>query len=51
MRYVVAGSDYGDFHMRPGANYLSLYMTGNTPASFAWIAWTPRFWGLDGALL
>jgi len=51
MRYVIPGSDYGDFHMRPGANYLSLYMTGNTTASFALIVWQPLFWGLDGALL
>lgn len=51
MRYVVAGSDYGDFHMRPGSNTLSFYMTGNTPASFASIVWQPLFWGLDGALL
>lgn len=51
MRYVIAGSDYGDFHLVPGANYLSLYMTGTTANSGATIAWVPKFWGLDGALL
>jgi hypothetical protein len=52
MRYVVSGSDYGDFYLKPGSNSLSLYMTGTDPAkSGATIAWTPKFWGLDGALL
>ena len=51
MRYVVAGSDYGDFYLSPGANYLSVFMTDTTAVSGATIAWTPLFWGLDGALL
>ena len=51
MRYVVSGSDYGDFYLRPGANSLSLYMTESTTDSGATVAWTPLFWGLDGALL
>jgi hypothetical protein len=51
MRYVVPGSDYGDFYLSPGANYLSVFMTDTTAASGATIAWTPLFWGLDGALL
>lgn len=51
MRYVVPGSDYGDFYLKPGNNLLSLFMTGTDSNSHAWIAWTPRFWGLDGALL
>ena len=51
MRYVIPGSDYGDFYLKPGSNALSLFMTGTTAASGATIAWTPLFWGLDGALL
>jgi trimeric autotransporter adhesin len=51
MRYVVAGSDYGDFYLMPGNNLLSLFMTGTDSNSHAWIAWTPKFWGIDGALL
>jgi hypothetical protein len=51
MRYVIPGSDYGDFYLKPGSNALSLFMTGTTSASGATIAWTPLFWGLDGALL
>jgi hypothetical protein len=51
MRYVVPGSDYGDFYLRPGSNALSLFMTGTNSNSHAWITWTPLFWGLDGAVL
>ncbi len=51
MRYVIPGSDYGDFYLSPGANYLSVFMTDTAAASGATIAWTPLFWGLDGALL
>jgi hypothetical protein len=51
MRYVISGSDYGDFYLKPGSNALSLFMTGTDSNSGAWITWTPQFWGLDGALL
>jgi hypothetical protein len=51
MRYVVPGSDYGDFYLKPGSNLLSLFMTGATTDSGAFISWTPLFWGIDGALL
>ena len=51
MRYIIPGSDYGDFYVSPGANYLSLFMDNTTSATKASIVWTPKFWGLDGALL
>jgi hypothetical protein len=51
MRYVIAGSDYGDFYVSPGANYLSIFMDGTTTASKASITYVPKFWGIDGALL
>ena len=51
MRYVAEGSDYGDFYLKPGSNSLSLYMTDTTVNTKASIVWTPKFWGLDGALL
>jgi len=51
MRYVIPGSDYGDFYLSPGANYISLFMDNTTSATKASIVWTPLFWGLDGALL
>jgi hypothetical protein len=51
MRYVVPGSDYGDFYLMPGSNLLSLFMTDSTIDSGAFISWTPLFWGIDGAVL
>ena len=51
MRYIVPGSDYGDFYLKPGSNALSLFMTDANTDSGAFIWWTPLFWGIDGALL
>jgi hypothetical protein len=51
MRYVIAGSDYGDFYVSPGANYLSIFMDDTDANSKASITYVPKFWGLDGALL
>ena len=53
LRYVNAGSDYGNFYLKPGYNTISLFMdkATTTAATNAWITWKPRFWGIDGALL
>lgn len=51
LRYVNAGSDYGNFYLKPGANNISLFMDDTDANSGAWITWTPKFWGIDGALL
>ena len=51
LRYVNAGSDYGNFYLKPGANNISLFMDGTDSNSSAMIMWTPKFWGIDGALL
>ncbi len=53
LRYVNAGSNYGNFYLMPGNNTISLFMDKNTTTTDtkAWIAWKPRFWGIDGALL
>jgi WD40 repeat protein len=53
LRYVNAGSDYGNFYLKPGTNAISLFMNKSTTttATKAWMAWKPRFWGIDGALL
>jgi hypothetical protein len=51
LRYVLAGSDYGSFHLEPGENLITLYMpsdtTGNTGS---WITWQPKFWSVEGAM-
>jgi len=51
LRYVNAGSDYGNFYLKPGANNISLFMDDTDANTNAWIAWKPKFWGIDGALL
>jgi hypothetical protein len=53
LRYVNAGSDYGNFYLKPGVNSISVFMdkATTTLATKAWMAWKPRFWGIDGALL
>ena len=51
LRYVNAGSDYGNFYLRPGINYISLFMTDTTADTHAFISYKPQFWGIDGALL
>jgi hypothetical protein len=51
LRYVNAGSDYGNFYLKPGANNISLFMDDTDANTSAMIMWTPKFWGLDGALL
>lgn len=51
MRYVIAGSDYGDFYVSPGANYISLFMDDTDANSKASITYVPKFWSLEGALL
>ena len=53
LRYVNAGSDYGNFYLKPGSNTISVFMdkATTTADTKAWITWKPRFWGIDGALL
>jgi len=53
MRYVVPGSDYGDFYLKPGNNLISLFFPDSDEnlGSGAFISWAPLFWGIDGALL
>jgi hypothetical protein len=53
LRYVNPGSDYGNFYLKPGNNAISLFMDkeSTTEDTVAWITWTPKFWGIDGALL
>ena len=52
LRYVNAGSDYGNFYLKPGYNTISVFMdkSTTTSATKAWMAWKPKFWGIDGAL-
>lgn len=51
--YVVAGSDFSDFYLKPGENTISVFMDKDTVDSntAAAIFWRPKFWSIDGALL
>ena len=50
LRYVIPGSDIADFYLKPGTNYISVLMpSGTTSNSAGMIAWTPRFWSIEGA--
>lgn len=49
-RYVLPGSDAGDFFLKPGVNHLSVFMEETADNSGAFIFWRPKFWGLDGAV-
>ncbi len=50
-RYVIPGSDRGNFYLQPGANSIGVFMpSGTTAATKAYIEYTPRFDGIEGAL-
>jgi len=51
LRYVAAGSDYGNFSLEPGENYINIYMPSGTDAnSGGYMTYTPRFWNIEGAI-
>ena len=51
LRYVGAGSDIGDFTMKPGMNNISIFIDNSDSSTRVMIRWTPLFWGIDGAVL
>lgn len=52
LRYVNAGSDLGDFYLKPGDNSITFFMpSGTTAATKAYLYYTPTFWNIEGALL
>ena len=51
LRYVGAGSDIGDFTMKPGINSITILIPDSTSATRVMIRWVPLFWGIDGAVL
>jgi hypothetical protein len=46
--YLGVGTDY-DFPIVPGTNSISLFMTGTTGSSEAFLLYSPSYWSLDGA--
>ena len=52
LRYVNAGSDLGDFYLKPGDNSITFFMpSGTSAATKAYLYYTPAFWNIEGALL
>jgi hypothetical protein len=50
MHYVAAGSDYGNFYLKPDLNKISIFMpSGTTDASHGMMVWSPKFWNIEGA--
>lgn len=50
MKYINPGSDLGEFYLRPGDNYINLFMpTGTDINTLAFISFVPRFWNLEGS--
>ena len=50
-RFVITGADLASFQLAPGANNISLLMpSGTTGDTKAYIEYTPRFDGIEGAL-
>lgn len=50
LKYIVAGSDLGQFSLKSGTNYISLLMpSGTTAATKAYIYFTPKFWNIEGS--
>ena len=50
LRYIIPGSDHGDFYLSPGENNISVFMPSGTDAnSGGFMYWSPRYWSIEGA--
>ena len=51
-RYVNAGSDVGNWFMRPGGNYLGVFIPSgyDVDKTKVYVQWQPKYWSLDGAV-
>jgi len=50
LRYIIPGSDHGDFYLAPGENNISVFMPSGTDAnSGGFMTWSPRYWSIEGA--
>lgn len=50
--YLNAGSDVGNWYMRPGVNYLGVFIPSgyDEDDTKVYITWQPKYWSLDGAV-
>ena len=51
-RYLNAGSDIGDWYIKPGINSIGVFISSGYDVNVtkAFIQWYPKFWSLDGAV-
>ena len=51
-RYLNAGSDIGNWFMRPGGNYLGVFIPSgyDVDATKVYAQWQPKYWSIDGAV-
>jgi len=51
-RYLNAGSDIGNWFMRPGGNYLGVFIPSgyDVDDTKVYITWQPKYWSIDGAV-
>lgn len=51
-RYLNAGSDIGNFFMKPGTNYIGIFIPSgyDVDKTKVYVQWQPKYWSLDGAV-
>ncbi len=51
-RYLNAGSDIGNWFIRPGGNYLGVFIPSgyDVDKTKVYVQWQPKYWSLDGAV-
>jgi len=51
-RYMNAGSDVGDWYIKPGKNSIGVFIPEgyDIATTRAFVQWIPKFWSLDGAV-
>ena len=51
-RYLNAGSDIGNFFMKPGTNRIGVFIPSgyNVNTTKVYVQWQPKYWSLDGAV-
>jgi hypothetical protein len=51
-RYLNAGSDIGNFFMKPGTNRIGVFIPSgyDVDDTKVYVQWQPKYWSLDGAV-
>lgn len=51
-KYLNAGSDIGDWYMRPGTNFIGVFIPSefDTDKTHVYVQWYPKYWSIEGAV-